>query len=172
MVSQKNLVGKSGELSEAQAKNMAKEKLRKETGEYSVHEAKWIQPPTIFDDLPAHEKPFPIEPFPHERQRLPFKMSDEDRLRRKKFLQSQELTDREPVHVPELERMLYNPIRRFYRWPADKFFNYMGPIIGEQKAKVGRILIPKLLLGYVGACVLWYQFKYNKIVITIVASKF
>ena len=49
-------------------------------------------------------------------QQKPFKMTDEDRHRRAKFLHAQELTDREPMNVPELERMIYNPIRRLYRY--------------------------------------------------------
>ena len=98
-----------------QRKSSAKAQLERELAQMDKTEATWTAAPTAFDSWPAHEQPFPVEPFAHERSRLPFKMSDEDRHRRAKYLHAQELTDREPMNVPELERMIYNPIRRLYR---------------------------------------------------------
>ena len=72
----------------------AQYQLKKEIKSMKVQEAKWNKEPTIFDKVPDHERPFPIEPFPHERQRIPFKMTDEDRKRRQIYLESQQLTDR------------------------------------------------------------------------------
>lgn len=89
-------------------------------------------------------------------------MTEEDRLRRKAYLHAQELTDREPMNVPELERMIYNPIRRLYRAPADKLFNALAPVVGEAKVRGFRVLVPKLAMLYMSGVFLWYQFKYNK----------
>lgn len=144
-----------------QQKASAGAKLHKEVARMNKEQASWTAPPTAFDSWPAHEKPFPVEPFHHERSRLPFKMTDEDRQRRAKFLHAQELTDREPMNVPELERMIYNPIRRLYRWPADKLFNSLAPVIGEQRVRPARVLLPKLAMVYLSGVFLWYQFKYN-----------
>jgi len=160
MVSKNDLTTKP--LTDDQKKEVSQQKLEHEIQDMNVKQSTWTSTPSLFDKLPAHEKPFPIEPFAHERSRLPFKMTDEDRLRRKKFLHSQELTDREPMNVPELERMIYNPIRRLYRWPADKLFNSLAPVIGESKVRPARVLVPKMFMLYVTGCFLWYQFKYNK----------
>lgn len=160
MVSKNDLTTKP--LTDDQKKEISQQKLDHEIHDMNVKQSTWTSSPTVFDNLPAHEKPFPIEPFAHERSRLPFKMTDEDRLRRKKFLHSQELTDREPINVPELERMIYNPIRRLYRWPADKLFNSLAPVIGENKVRPARVLVPKIFMLYATGCFLWYQFKYNK----------
>lgn len=146
-----------------QQKASAGAKLHRELDRMSKEQSSWTAPPTAFDSWPAHEKPFPVEPFHHERSRLPFKMTDEDRERRAKFLHAQELTDREPMNVPELERMIYNPIRRLYRWPADKLFNSLAPVIGEQRVRPARVLLPKLAMVYLSGVCLWYQFKYNSV---------
>ena len=142
-------------------KNTNKLDLKKELKGLKLEQAKWSQEPTMFDKMPAHEKPFSIEPFPNERQRLPFKMSEEDRMRRKIYLESQTLTDREPIRVPELERQIYNPFRRLYRLPTDKLFNALAPLIGSNRVPVARYVVPKFFLAYLTGCVLWYNIKYN-----------
>ena len=149
-------------LSSDKIQEIAKSKLSLERGKMKTEEALWTHQPSEFDRYPAHEKPFSIEPFPNERSRLPFKMSEEDRLRRKIWIQSQELSEREPVRVPELERMIYNPIRRLYRLPTDRLFNALAPVIGEKRVPLVRYLVPKFFLGYIGACILYYNIKYNK----------
>lgn len=152
----------SGPLSDEQKKQESKRALKKEIHDLLSQEAKWSQSPTAYDHLPPHEKPFPIEPFRNERARLPFKMSDEDRARRKAFLHSQELTDREPMRVPELEYMIYNPIRRLYRQPTDRLFNALAPIVGQHRVPAFRWLVPKFFLAWVGGCVIWYNIKFNQ----------
>lgn len=92
-------------------------------------EAKWIHKPGMDQHMKPEEKPFNIEPFSHERQRLPFKMTDQDRHRRERFLEAQTLSEREPVRVNELERLLMNPIRRLYLVPCNKFFNSLIPTV-------------------------------------------
>lgn len=47
-------------------------------------------------------------------------MTPERRAWRKQWLHDQHLTSREPVHVPELYRVLNNPIKRFFSYPFDK----------------------------------------------------
>ena len=148
-------------LSKDEKKSLAQKAVKKEVSFIQVERAEWTQQPTAFDHLPPSEKPFPIEPFPNERQRLPFKMTDEDRKRRKIWVESQELTDREPIRVPELEKMIYNPIRRLYRLPTDRLFNSLAPMVGEHRVPFLRFCIPKIFLGYIGACLLYYQIKYN-----------
>lgn len=56
-------------------------------------------------------------------------MTPERRAHRKQFLNDQVLSAREPVYVPELYYELNNPIRRFYKAPYDKLFNYLLPKI-------------------------------------------
>lgn len=143
-------------------KEEAMRKLQRERQWLKIERAEWTDTRTPFDHLPAHEKPFPIEPFPHERQRLPFRMSDEDRARRQRWVESQQLVDSEPRYVPELETMLYNPIRRLYRAPADRIFAALGPVIGSNRATFCRYVVPKLVMGWLAGCALWYHVKYNR----------
>lgn len=161
---------KSGEVAKSslsideQKKVEAKRALKREIHDLLTQEAKWTQSSTAFDHLPPHEKPFPIEPFRFDRERLPFKMSDEDRARRKAWLHAQELSDREPIRVPELEYMIYNPFRRLYRLPTDRLFNALAPILGEHRVPAFRWIVPKIFLAWVGGCIAWYHFKYNRVV--------
>lgn len=62
-----------------------------------------------------------------ERERL-IGMSDEERAWRKQWLKDLELHN-EPVRVPELETKFFNPIRRFYRMPLDKFEALVTPVL-------------------------------------------
>ena len=84
-------------------------------------------------------------------------------MRRKIWVQSQQLADHEPVRVPELERMIYNPIRRLYRMPTDRLFNALAPILGEHRVPLYRFVVPKLFLGWLAGCTLWYHMKYNTV---------
>ena len=61
--------------------------------------------------------PMSIEPFPFERQRLPFKMTAEDRALRHQWLRDQHLTSSEPRHIPELRPR--NFFRRMFGLPWD-----------------------------------------------------
>lgn len=60
------------------------------------------------------------------RQRLT-NMTDEERAFRRKFLHDQHLSPDEPVAVPEMYEELYNPIRRAYRAPMNKFQEFLVP---------------------------------------------
>lgn len=59
--------------------------------------------------------PFNIEPFPHERERLPFKMTVVDRALREQWVKDQHLSPNEPRHVPEI--FPKNVFRRMYGTP-------------------------------------------------------
>jgi len=61
-------------------------------------------------------------------------MTEEDRRWRKQWFQDQELTAREPVEVPELRRVLVNPIKRFYKYPMDRFQKFLEPRFGQSGA--------------------------------------
>lgn len=54
-------------------------------------------------------------------------MNDEERAFRRKFLHDQHLDDSEPVQVPEMYEELYNPIRRAFRAPMNKFQEFLAP---------------------------------------------
>jgi hypothetical protein len=157
MVSNKN---DDGGHSVQSVDEVRKDLVTKERKSMGIQRAKWVEPKTIYDDLPAHEKPFNIEPFPNERQRLPFRMTDEDRKRRSVWLESQQLTDREPVYVPELDKMIYNPIRRLYKVPTNKFFDSLVPIVGHEAAPALKFIVPKIFLAWIAGCTIWYNFKY------------
>ena len=168
---------------------VAKRDLKSELHTLKTQEAKWTRTKSVFDHLAPHERPFNIEPFPHDRQRLPFKMTDEDRLRRKKWLESQTLTDREPVRVEEINKHIRNPIRRLYSMPMNFAFKLLAPVFvriilikilkynnkyiyfflikkGNTEAlALSRWLVPKVLFCYFMGVVGWYQIKYNRPVI-------
>ncbi|KAH9376986.1 hypothetical protein HPB48_021540 [Haemaphysalis longicornis] len=76
-------------------------------------------------------RPMSIEGrFADERTRLSAEFTDADRAWRKKWLEDQHLSPNEPRHVPELERALKNPFRRFYRFPMDYIFGRLEPFLG------------------------------------------
>lgn len=54
-------------------------------------------------------------------------MTAEERAWRAQWIKDQHLSPNEPRYVPELERELKNPIRRFYRAPMDKLQNALVP---------------------------------------------
>lgn len=71
--------------------------------------------------------PMIIEPFGHVRQRLPFKMTPEDRALRLQWIRDQEISPKEPRYVPEL--LPRSPIRRFLGAPWDMVTKLIYPLI-------------------------------------------
>ena len=63
--------------------------------------------------------------FSNERARLGPTFTETDRQWRIKYLESQNLHPAEPFEVPELSKVHYNPIRRFYRWPLDQLEKFL-----------------------------------------------
>lgn len=95
-----------------------------------------------------------------ERERL-VGMSDAERAFRKQWLQDQLLSANEPRKVPEIYKTLYNPIRRFYRWPLDKLQVLMEPVLGYQTSYLIRYFAGKSALAIAGLYWFTYYAKYN-----------
>lgn len=75
------------------------------------------------------ERPMSIERrMARERERM-LGMTDEERAWRKKWLKAQELAPEEPVMPKNYYKEMYNPLRRFYMWPMNKFQNMLEPIV-------------------------------------------
>ncbi|XP_076347043.1 NADH dehydrogenase (ubiquinone) B17 subunit [Tachypleus tridentatus] len=107
-------------------------------------------------------KPVNIEGrFSHERERLVGDYTDADREWRKKWLKDQELSPNEPRRVPELERELRNPIRRFYSKPWNALESLLAPAIGPTKAWIIRFWLPKSLMALTTLYAGYYYLKYN-----------
>nr|CAH7734868.1 unnamed protein product [Callosobruchus chinensis] len=107
-------------------------------------------------------KPMPLAGrFVSERERV-LGMTDEERAYRNQWLKDQELSPNEPRKLPEMYKATFNPIRRFYRWPLDKFEDALVPLVGEQRAGGIRWTTGKLFLGIIGAYWISYYFKYNR----------
>lgn len=74
------------------------------------------------------EKPMSItRRMDRERERL-IGMTDEERAWRKKWLKAQELAPEEPVMPKDYYKQMYNPLRRFYMLPMNKFENMLAPV--------------------------------------------
>jgi NADH:ubiquinone oxidoreductase, NDUFB6/B17 subunit len=99
------------------------------TGHSSWEEQRYLYPHDYRDKFPVWEREFNIEPFKFERSRLPFRMTNEERLWRKQWLQDQVLATDEPKNVPNLDKLHKNPIR--YNWMVfwDNVFNRFRPIL-------------------------------------------
>ncbi|KAL3191623.1 hypothetical protein MRX96_059716 [Rhipicephalus microplus] len=107
-------------------------------------------------------KPMSIEGrFATERSRLSGEFTDADRAWRKKWLEDQHLSPNEPRKVPELERALKNPFRRFYRAPMNALFARLEPTLGPLMTPAFRWFVPKVFFVYLGGLVLLYNIKYN-----------
>lgn len=98
-------------------------------GHSSWEEQRYLYPHDYRDKFPIWERDFNIEPFKFERSRLPFRMTNEERLWRKQYLQDQVLAADEPKNVPNLDKLHKNPIR--YRWMVfwDGIFNKIRPVV-------------------------------------------
>ena len=74
-------------------------------------------------------KPFSIQGrLARERERL-VGMTDEERAWRRLWIKDQELSPNEPRILPNIEKELYNPIRRAYMKPLDLAFQPLKPIL-------------------------------------------
>ncbi|XP_005107478.1 uncharacterized protein LOC101858890 [Aplysia californica] len=105
--------------------------------------------------------PMQIEPFQDERARLAGEgMTPEQRALRKQWVKDQ-ILHHEPRSVPQLQP--YNIFRRIYRFPADVLI--YGPaqkFVSKTAASVLRYTVPKMLMTFGGAYLLWYHLKYNQ----------
>ena len=90
----------------------------------------WLERQEVYKKMYYRKSQYPpmsIEPFPHERQRLPFQMTAEDRALRQQWLRDQALTPREPRYVPELTPR--NFFRRFFGTPWDAITKVSTPAV-------------------------------------------
>jgi len=160
------------------------------TGHSSWEEQRYLYPHDIRDKFPVWERDFNIEPFKFERARLPFRMTNEERLWRKQWLQDQVLAPDEPKYVPNLHKIHKNPIR--YRWMVfwDGLFNKLRPALvdfsfssiesikqilsffiffkGNTTSSILRQTVPKLLVIQLGIWSFIYMVLYNKQVRSII----
>lgn len=108
-------------------------------------------------------KSFPIAGrMVRERERLHGSgMTDAERKWRAQFLKDQHLAPNEPVNVPEIYKELNNPIRRFYKTPLNKLYEFLVPKLGEGRAYHTRVLIGKFLMTMGILYAVTYHYKYN-----------
>jgi len=106
-------------------------------------------------------KAFPIEDrWIRERERLINMKTPEQRAFRAQWIKDQYLAPHEPVQVPEIEKELTNPIRRFYRYPLDKIFDGLKPVLGDATPYV-RYMTGKFFITLAATYCVAYYFKYN-----------
>ncbi|XP_012522447.1 uncharacterized protein LOC105828569 [Monomorium pharaonis] len=96
-----------------------------------------------------------------ERERM-LGMTDEERAWRKKWLDAQKLAPEEPVMPKGYYEEMYNPIRRFYMAPMNKFQNMLEPFTGHTVAYVTRHFLSRAAVGIIGIYCFYYHLKYNK----------
>ncbi|KYN03659.1 hypothetical protein ALC62_05530, partial [Cyphomyrmex costatus] len=89
-------------------------------------------------------------------------MTDEERAWRKKWLDAQKLAPEEPVYPKGYYEQMYNPIRRFYKAPMNKFENMLTPTIGRTPAAITRHLISKVTMAVFALYATYYYMKYNR----------
>uniref|UniRef100_A0A1B6L853 Uncharacterized protein n=1 Tax=Graphocephala atropunctata TaxID=36148 RepID=A0A1B6L853_9HEMI len=108
-------------------------------------------------------KPFPIQGrLDRERARLAGPgMTAAERKMRAQWIRDQMLSHHEPVHVPEIETELRNPIRRLYRKPLDLAFKALEPTLGSYTSAV-RLFAGKFVIAWFGVYAAIYYAKYNK----------
>lgn len=103
--------------------------------------------------------------FWYDRERLSPDFDDDWRLYRARYIHSLELDPREPVYVPEYERELINPIRRFYMKPGDIFEKYLiAPLVKHDrlKSQMYRALVRNVLMGFTFCLCGMYYLRYNQ----------
>ncbi|XP_011694364.1 PREDICTED: uncharacterized protein LOC105453834 [Wasmannia auropunctata] len=96
-----------------------------------------------------------------ERERM-LGMTDEERAWRKKWLDAQKLAPEEPVVPKGYYEQMYNPIRRLYMAPGNKFQNMLEPLIGYVPAYVTRRVLTRSMMGLFAVYCFYYHLKYNK----------
>lgn len=100
--------------------------------------------------------------FEDEKYRLSEEFTDSERKWRKQWLKDQILSPSEPRHVPELEKELRNPIRRFLSKPWQLLESKMIPVFGVGFSSSFRYIVPRALVGIMATYVTWYHLKYNQ----------
>lgn len=101
--------------------------------------------------------------FWYDRERFLPDFDSDWRNYRAKYLHSLELDPREPVHVPEYERMMINPIRRFYMKGGDWLERTVFSKFAKDKyrATVYRVNTARYIMLYFGAIMMYYWVRYD-----------
>ncbi|XP_062614590.1 uncharacterized protein LOC134276346 [Saccostrea cucullata] len=115
----------------------------------------------IFKFNGSQYPPFNIEPLPYERDRLGEKMSAEDRIRRKIWLQDQVLAKGEPrMEVwPKIKPV--NGIRKLYQLPGNMLEGTLSKVMSPWLANNFRVLATRTVRAYVIALGVLYWVKYH-----------
>ncbi|XP_003706389.1 NADH dehydrogenase (ubiquinone) B17 subunit [Megachile rotundata] len=95
-----------------------------------------------------------------ERERL-IGMTDEERAYRAKFLKSLELAPEEPIIPKNFNKEYYNPLRRLYMAPLNKFESAITPMVGDCAAYAIRTLLGRSIIGIFVIYGGWYYYRYN-----------
>ncbi|KAF6017292.1 hypothetical protein EB796_003023 [Bugula neritina] len=125
--------------------------------------AEWLRKQRVFREMYYSKSKLPpmtIEPFPFERERLPFKMTAEDRALRHQWIQDQVLSKNEPRYIPELHPK--NFFRRIYGAPWDYVTKYVTASMGIEKARLFRFMAPKAAMFIAGLCFINDYMKHNE----------
>lgn len=101
--------------------------------------------------------------FWYDRERLLPDFDQDWRMYRAKYLDSLELDPREPVHVPEYEKSLINPIRRFYMkggdWLED---NVIRKFTSDKlKSAMYRVVFTRGIMLWMFGISAYYYIRYN-----------
>lgn len=101
--------------------------------------------------------------FWYDRERLSPDFDSDWRSYRAKYLQSLELDPREPVHVPEYEMEMINPIRRFYMRGGDWLENNVIRKFTSDKFKSAmyRVVFTRAIMLYFAAMGGYYWIRYT-----------
>lgn len=101
--------------------------------------------------------------FWYDRERLSPDFDDDWRKYRSRYLHSLELDPREPVHVPEYERALINPLRRLAQKPGDMIESALVKVfkLNKYESPVYRITITRVFAAYLTAIGIYYAMRYH-----------
>lgn len=101
--------------------------------------------------------------FWYDRERLGPDFDQDWREYRAKYIHSLNLDPREPVHVPEYEKALINPIRRFYMKGGDWLENNIIKKFARDRyySSFYRVQITRGIMAYFAAVGIYYWLRYT-----------
>lgn len=101
--------------------------------------------------------------FWYDRERLLPDFDDDWRKYRAKYIHSLELDPREPVHVPEFEKYMLNPIRRLYMKPGDWVESGLKKLFKLDRfySAVYRVVITRSFMAYVGIIGVYTYYRWH-----------
>lgn len=101
--------------------------------------------------------------FWYDRERLSPDFDDDWRKYRARYLHSLELDPREPVHVPEYERSLIHPMRRFTMKGGDIVESFFSKVLGYDKyhSAAWRVVVTRSFMAYLGCIGFYYMLRYT-----------